>query len=245
MKQIVKTKALVLSKLDFGDTSKIVTFYTEKFGKVSGILKGGRTQKSAFGKIADVLNLVEIVFYKKDNREIQTVTQAGLVAHYPNIKSDLEKMKYASAVAELTLKLTIENDPHPRLFSGIIKILQRLNNEQTEPMLLFALFYKFFIEEIGYGIEAEHCSQCNAQLKNFQQVFYNYELGFMCNDCGKDHIISHKFSSELIGKIICLSRREKKCLYNNDELKNIISFFEKFMIYQIDEFKGLKSLQIY
>ncbi|MBU0475853.1 MAG: DNA repair protein RecO [Bacteroidetes bacterium] len=245
MSKIIKSKAFVLNKLDFGDSSKIVNFYSEEFGRVAGIIKGARSSKSKIGKVVDVLNLVEIIFYKKDSRDLQIVSQADLISHYPNIKSDLEKVKYASAIIELVLKLTRENDAHKRLFNGIVKILNRLDIEETEPILLFAMFYKFFIEEIGYGIESEHCSHCNSELSLSKEVLYNYELGFMCSSCGKDHLVTYKFSPELFNKVICLSNRKKKCSYDAEELRSIITFFEKFLIYHIDEYNGLKSLQMY
>ncbi len=245
MSTIVKSKAFVLNKLDFGDTSKIVNFYSNEFGRVAGIIKGARSSKSKIGKIVDVLNLVEIIFYKKDGRDIQVVTQADLISNYTNIKTDLDKLKYASSIIELVLKLTLEDDPHKRLFSGMEKILQRLDSEQTEPMLLFIMFYKFLLEEIGYGIEAGNCSKCNSKLSLSKEVLYNFELGFMCKSCGADHLINYKFSSELFYKIICLSQRNKNCSYNKNELENIISFFEKFLIYHVDEYNGLKSLQMF
>jgi DNA repair protein RecO (recombination protein O) len=245
MSKIIKSKAFVLNKLDFGDTSKIVNFYSEEFGKVAGIIKGARSAKSKIGKIVDVLNCVEIIFYRKESRDLQIVTQADLISNFTNIKSDLEKTKYASAIIELVLKFTLENDPHPRLFNGLFKILQKMETESTEPMLQFVLFYKFFLEEIGYGIDNEHCVECNSELTSSSEVNYNHEIGFMCGTCGKDHIVTYKLSSELFNKIICLSQRNKNCSYADDELKSIITFFEKFLIYHVDEFRGLKSLQMY
>ncbi|PIQ08182.1 MAG: DNA repair protein RecO, partial [Ignavibacteriales bacterium CG18_big_fil_WC_8_21_14_2_50_31_20] len=135
MSKIIKSKAFVLNKLDFGDSSKIVNFYSEEFGRVAGIIKGARSSKSKIGKVVDVLNLIEIIFYKKDSRDLQIVSQADLISHYPNVKSDLEKVKYASAIIELVLKLTRENDAHKRLFNGVVKIMNRLDNEETEPVL--------------------------------------------------------------------------------------------------------------
>ena len=245
MSKIVKSKAFVLNKLDFGDSSKIVNLYSKEFGRVAGIIKGARSPKSKIGKVVDVLNLVEIIFYKKDGRDLQIITQADLVSNFTHIKSDLEKLKYASSIMELVLKLTVEDDPHERLFNGMVKILKRLDSEQTEPMLLFIMFYKFFLDEIGYGIEVENCSECNAQLSLSPVVLYNYELGFMCQSCGSEHIVTYKFSSELFNKIICLSQRNKNCSYAEEELESIIAFFEKFLIYHIDEYKGLRSLQMY
>ena len=245
MSKIIKSKAFVLNKLDFGDSSKIVNFYSEDYGRVTGIIKGARSSKSKIGKVVDVLNCVEIIFYNKQNRDIQVVTQADLISNYTGIKSDLAKTKYASAIIELVLKFTLENDPHPRLFNGIYKILQKLETESTTPMLQFILFYKFFLQEIGYGIDNEQCVECGCELNSVIEVTYNHEIGFMCNNCGKDHIVTYKLSSELFDKIICLSQRNKNCSYSDDELQNIITFFEKFLIYHVYEFRGLKSLQMY
>jgi len=245
MSSIIKSKAFVLNKLDFGETSKIVNFYSEEFGRITGIIKGARSAKSKLGKAVDILNFVEVVFYRKENRDIQVVTQADLLSHFPNIKSDLEKLKYSSAIIELVLKLTVENDPHKRLFNGIEKILKRMDSEDTRPILLCALFYKFFLSEIGYGFETDNCTGCNKVLVDSNNIHYNYELGFLCDSCGKNHLISFSFTSELFSKVICLSQRKNLCSYENSELESIIVFFEKFLIYHIDEFKGLKSLQIY
>ncbi|MBP6673311.1 MAG: recombination protein O N-terminal domain-containing protein, partial [Bacteroidetes bacterium] len=43
---IVETEAVVLHTMDFRDTSKIVTLYSRKFGKIKVIAKGTRNQKT-------------------------------------------------------------------------------------------------------------------------------------------------------------------------------------------------------
>lgn len=245
MSSIIKTKAFVLSKLDFGDTSKIANFYTEDLGRISGIIKGARSPRSKIGKTVDVLNYVDMVLYKKEGRDLQIVTQADLIAYYPNIKSDLEKLKYASAVIELLLRLTVENDQHRRLFIGVEKILQRMEDETTQPILLFSMFLKFFLEEIGYGLETDKCSVCHKSLLNRGNISYNHEIGLMCKSCSENHLVLFEFSMELFKKMVCLSQRNSKCTYTESELKEIITFFERFLIYHVDEFQGIKSLKIY
>lgn len=243
MSSIIKTRAFVLSKLDYGDSSKIANFYTEDFGRISGIVKGARSPRSKIGKTIDVLNHVDLVFYNKENRDLQVVSQADLNAHFPQIKSDLEKLKYGSSIIELILRLTLESDPHKRLFLGIEKILIRMENESTNPMLLFAMFFKFFLEEIGYGLETNYCSSCQEDLGKNKMIFYNYEHGFLCKECADNSLITFEFSLELFNKIICLSHKENQCNYNENELNSIISFFEKYLIYHVDGFQGLKSLK--
>ena len=42
MSEIIKTEAIVLNKINYGDTSMIASFFTKDYGRLSGILKGGR-----------------------------------------------------------------------------------------------------------------------------------------------------------------------------------------------------------
>jgi DNA repair protein RecO (recombination protein O) len=60
MSEIVKTEAVVLNKIDYRDTSVIASLYTEDFGKISAIIKGGRSSKSKTGRIVDPLNHLRI-----------------------------------------------------------------------------------------------------------------------------------------------------------------------------------------
>ena len=57
---LVKTKAIVLSRIKFSDSSNIISFYTRTSGKISGLVKGARNIKSKSGLATDVLNLVEL-----------------------------------------------------------------------------------------------------------------------------------------------------------------------------------------
>ena len=51
MSEIIKTEAVVLSKMNYGDSSNIASLFTEDLGKISVIIKGARTVKSKYGKM--------------------------------------------------------------------------------------------------------------------------------------------------------------------------------------------------
>ena len=50
-----KTDALVIRLADFSNTSRVVTFFTRDFGKVSAIAKGGKRLKGPFESALDLL----------------------------------------------------------------------------------------------------------------------------------------------------------------------------------------------
>ena len=62
---IVKTRALVLRTMRMGETSRLVTFYTQEQGKLKVTAKGARKPKSKFGAALDLMTEVQAVCYVK------------------------------------------------------------------------------------------------------------------------------------------------------------------------------------
>ena len=245
MPKIIKTEAVVLRNLKYGDTSKITVFYTPEHGKLHGILKGGRSANSKFGGRVDLLNHVEIIFYEKPNRDIQLVSDAQLISNFTHIKEDLEKMKYASAVLELVFFLTFGNDSNSRLFNGVVRILNLINSDDEIPPILFARFLLFFCEEIGYGLHFDKCALSGVELKDLQSVAFNYETGFFDPKYKHEHFVLYEFSRELFKFLTGLSKRKKIINFDGSFPERIINFIEKFLKYHVEEFKGITSLQLY
>lgn len=242
MSHLYKTNAIVLSKINFGDTSKIATLFTQDFGKETCIIKGGRTSKSKIGGIVDVMNHIQVVFYKKDSREVQMISQADLISNFTLIKDSLEKLKYASGVLELLNSLTIANEKNEKLYRGSVKILDLMNDPVNDPQLYFVKYLLFFIDELGYSLKEYNCRLCRKNLRNGEQAYYNHEKGFMCTDCGSHELINYEFSEELFNLLICLSGRQNECKYSSENLARLVVFFERFLKYHIPEFKGIKSI---
>lgn len=244
MSEIIKIEAFVLKKINFSNTSKIVTLYSNDFGKISAIIKGGRAKNSKVGIVVDQLNLVKLVLYKKDNRDIQLISDAELLFFYPEIKKDFEKLKYACAIFEILDLLTVENESNQKLFSGIKRIMELLNSFEETPSNLFCKFFLFFIKELGYAIQFEKCSVCYKEIKNEIGLGYNFEKGIICSSCSIENIISSSLFGELFDYLNCLKSKNKLSNFDPKIISKAIGFLENFIKFHIPEFKGLNSLKI-
>ncbi|MFN3694030.1 MAG: DNA repair protein RecO [Ignavibacterium sp.] len=245
MSEIIKTQAVVLGKMNYSDSSLIVTLYTENNGKVSAIVKGARSPKSKLALIVDTLNHIEVIFYKKESRELQIVSSADLISHYPNIKSDLESTKYAFAVLELVRNLTIENESNNRLFKGLIKILDHFENKKEAPSILFARFFMFLITETGYEIMIDKCSICGKELVPDYSVGYNFSTGFVCSECLQSHSGFEKIESELFKFLYCLKNKKIINGLKAKTIDEVNSFLERYVKEHIPDFKGIQSLSLF
>ncbi|MDP4172967.1 MAG: DNA repair protein RecO [Bacteroidota bacterium] len=245
MSEIIKTEAIVLSKMDYRESSKIATFYTKDHGKLSAIIKGARSKKSPVGVKIDLFNYLQLVVYKRNNRDLQLVTQVELTSYFPEIKTDLQKLKYATAVLELIQALTVEEDVNPRLFKGVVRILELFNTSDEEPGVLLVKFILFLLKEIGYEIRLDHCSVCNNPLPTGRLPLYTFDRGIICDDCSKNSLQSSIFPKELFNLMIGLRNNKNVTIQDKREVDNILFFLEQYIKYHVADFKGIRSIHLY
>lgn len=245
MSEILKTEALVLSKLNYGDTSSIATLFTKDYGKISVIVKGGRTRKSKFGAIVDPLNNIQIVFYKKDTRDVQLISDASLLLHFQSLKNDLQKLKYAYAIAEIVKNLMAENEANIKIYEGLVRIFSRLDSSNEKPEISFGRFFLFFLKELGYEFNIDSCAICGN--KNFASVklYYNFDKGLICGRCTKDVVEIYEINLELFQYLICLKNNVDADTFSSNVINRANFLLEKHLKYHVTDFKGIKSLELF
>lgn len=243
MSEIIKTRAVVISKLNFGETSKIVTFFTENHGKFTGIIKGARSPKSKIGKAADVLNLVELQYYHKENREIQLVSGVEILNYFYGIKNDLDKLKYASTILEPLIVLTVEHEVNEKLFRGVVRILELINESIDDAKVLLVKFLVFFIKELGYELKLDSCSSCGTVIDEMENISYDFAHGLSCRECTSSASGNYLISKELLKILYCINQR-KSFTYTDSDLTKLIKFFERFLMFHFSEFKGFRTLNM-
>lgn len=119
-----RSEAVVLRGVDFGETSRIVTFLTPERGKLACIAAGARRGKSPFAGLIDTFNRLEIVYYWKDGRSVQKLGEATLLDSFADIKRDLAKSVYAAFPLEFVYKVAQENQPSHALYAALVAGLE-------------------------------------------------------------------------------------------------------------------------
>jgi len=244
MSEIIKTEAVVLSKMNYGDSSNIASLFTEDLGKISVIVKGARSAKSKYGKIVDPLNYLYVVLYKKESREVQLLSGADIVEHFPNLKVELNSLSFAYGILELIKKLLAEHEVNKKLFRGVVKILTRLNAGEEQPEISFGRFLFFFLKETGYEIQIDFCSLCGKRI-NDENNYYNLDKGVICGECSQSAVDIYKLNAELLKYFNCLKKGESADKFSNLIMQKAIIFMEDHLKYHIPDFKGISSLKLF
>ena len=101
---MIKSRAIVLHRYAYSDSSWIVKALTEECGIVSFIVKGGKRKESPFKGALDPLALSEVVFRQNPNTELQFVKEATLLDWHKDMREDLLKTAKAQVMTEIVLR---------------------------------------------------------------------------------------------------------------------------------------------
>lgn len=101
---MIKTRAIVLHRFPYSDSSWIVKALTEETGTVSFIVKGGKRKDSPFRGALDPLALCEIVYRENPNTELQFLKEASVINWHAHLRENLLALAKAQVMAEIVLR---------------------------------------------------------------------------------------------------------------------------------------------
>lgn len=152
-----KTRGIVFRFTKYGETSIIVTIFTELFGLQSYIVNGVRS-KSSKGKIAlfQPLTLLELVVYHRENANILRIKEVGCAHQYGSLLTNIKKSTQALFLNEMINKAVKEQSHAVEICSFLFdsfEVLDRLPGNCENFHLVFLIKLSRFL---GFGPHNAH-----------------------------------------------------------------------------------------
>jgi DNA repair protein RecO (recombination protein O) len=122
----VKTEAIVLRSLRYGEADRILHLYTPQRGRVSAIAKGVRRARSRFGGRLEPFFRLQLDLHE-GRGELLTVTGAQTVEGYPRLRSDARALDAAARACDAVGRLFETGEPHPNVFNLLCRRLSLLD----------------------------------------------------------------------------------------------------------------------
>ena len=148
---IVRTEAVVLRSIDYGETSQIVTLYTREKGRLAVMAKGARRTKSKFGSTLQPMAYTQVVFYYRETRGLQTLSESAHLEPFLDLRRDLEKITLGLRLVELVYALTEEEDAQPSLFRLLVESLRALDAASERPANVLPYFQLRLAGALGFA----------------------------------------------------------------------------------------------
>jgi DNA repair protein RecO (recombination protein O) len=185
---IVKTDAVVLKRMDYGETSRIVTLFCRSEGKISVLAKGARSRSHRFGSALEPAAVSHVVFYYRSTRDLQTLTQADVTRKFDNITRSLETISAALNVLEVVNIVSHPGDAQVALYDETVRALHSLN-DRPERAASVVLGFRMQVARLsGLTPSLTTCVQCGRSIERARgrHMFHMRKGGVLCATCSRD-----------------------------------------------------------
>lgn len=149
----LKTTAVVLRRVNYGEADRILTLLTPDFGKVALFAKGVRRLKSKLAGGIELMSESEISFIE-GRTGMGTLVSTRLIRHFSYCAGDLSRMTIAARLLRRIDALT-EERTSSEFYELTLEYLRALNTPRLDAALVNAWGTLRLLVLLGEGINLE------------------------------------------------------------------------------------------
>jgi DNA repair protein RecO (recombination protein O) len=181
----VKTEAIVLRSMRYGEADRILHLYTPARGRVSAIAKGVRRARSRFGGRLEPFFRLNIELHE-GRSELLTVTGAQTIDGYARLRGDARGLDAAARACDAVGRLFETSEPHPGVFNLLCRQLSLLDERAGGPLTIggwsAALAFRLkLLLAAGLAPQLGACANCGE--REHLVGFSGAAGGVVCSAC--------------------------------------------------------------
>ena len=177
----IKTNGIIISENNLGDSDKMLTMLTPGLGKISCVAKGARRTKSALLAGTQLLCFGEYLMYKGANT--YNINSCETIEVFYNIRTDLDKLKYAVHITKIIRDVTEENQNCYKILQLFLNTLYVISETDKDLNLTLAIFKLRLLSILGFTPRVNECVNCKG--KQIVTHFSIKDNGFKCEACSR------------------------------------------------------------
>jgi DNA repair protein RecO (recombination protein O) len=235
-----KTKGIVLRSIKYGETSVIVTIFTELFGIQTYMVNGVRSTKKSAAKanLFQPAAILDLVVYHNEQRSMQRIKEFQWDVLFREVLSDVIKNSIALYIVELLQKCLKQPEENSTLFYFCEDILLQLDRSEPGVTANFALYFSLQLTEfLGFKMNDDYTET---------QTYLDLEEGcFVEAEPHHPHFISGEnaqWTSQLL-KVMQPGELATFHLHHSTRRK-LLMHYQDYYALHITDFGSMKSLQV-
>lgn len=228
----IKTKAVVLRSVAFGDYDKMLTLLGETTGKISVVAKGGKSLKHGAG--CSNFCYSDFLITKKGDRLM--MSQVSPIETFTGLSGDLDALNAAAKMLKFTEYVCPEGEPQPQLLRSLLNTLFAMANLSVPTAKCEPVFYFKALSLLGFSPELEACSACG-EITELSMFSVEYG-GVLCAQCGSSVEDKIPVSAEALSVMKYISECDIKKLFSftasDGALSEVGRISDRFLKHYLD-----------
>lgn len=239
--KLLKTKGIVLRTVKYGETSLVVTIFTELFGVQSYMVNGVRVStKKGSGKanLFQPSAILDLVVYHNELKNLNRIKEFKWDYLYQHILTDVKKNAVALFMVELLTKCLKQPEANSDLFHFTEDAFIHLDQSSDAVTANFPLFFALHLAVLfGFRMMDNY---------SLQNSFFDLQEGkFVSEQPQHPNFLEEKqaFVTSQLLKVMQPHELEDIKL-NHDFRRNLLYAFETYYALHIQDFGTMKTLPV-
>lgn len=177
----VRTEAVVLRSIRYGEADRILHLYTPARGRVGAIAKGVRRARSRFGGRLEPFSRVALILHE-GRSDLLTVTSADSVRPHARLRDDAGALDAAARACDAVSRMFETAQPHPEVFHLLCNELALLDDDPLRATYANQLAFRLkLMLAAGLSPQLSACAECGAV--EHLQGYSGAAGGVVCSAC--------------------------------------------------------------
>lgn len=183
---IKKVEGIVISAVDYKESSKIINILTKEEGIIGALARGCKNPKSKVSATSNILCYGNF-HLNYQNKNLPTIIEIDLLDSFKQIRKDLIKLNFSVFLLDLSgqvYKHEQNKNIYQLLIEGLIKI-----NEGLDAQIITNIIELKLLEYLGIKPIMDCCVNC--QTTKDIVTISSYKGGYLCKNCVGTEYIYH------------------------------------------------------
>ena len=235
------TRGIVLRTVKYGETSVIVSIFTELFGLQSYLVNGMRTStKKGSGKanLFQPTAILEMVVYHNELKQLQRIKEFKWGLIYSSILSDVKKNAVALYMVELVTKCLKQPESNPDLYYFIEDAFKHLDESDGQVAANFPLYFALHLP-VFFGFRIQDNFSAKNSVLDLQEGIFIEQHPFHSQYLDNQH-------AEIVAQILRAQKPDEleQIKLHHEFRRKLLAAIEIFYGYHINDFGRMRTIPV-
>lgn len=228
---IKKIEGIVVSEVDYKESSKIINIFSPTDGMVGILARGTKRVKSKLSGVTSKLTYGYFHVNYKENG-LSTLIEVDILDGFNKIRRDIDLISYASYLLELS-SMVYKHDGDMEIYNLLIASLKKIDDGYDYMVITNILELKL-LEYLGIKPVIDSCVNCGN--KTDIVTISSYKGGYLCKNCARDEVIVNIKTIKLLRMFYYVDINKINKLDISDNIKKELN---RFIDDYYDRYSGL------
>ena len=217
---IKKIEGIVVSVVDYKESSKIVNIFSPTEGVIGVLARGTKKIKSNLSGVTDKLTYGYFHIDYKENR-LSNLIEVDVIDGFKNIRRNIDLISYSSYLIELS-SMAYKHENNSNIYYLLISSLKKINEGYDFEIITNILELKL-LEYLGIKPVIDSCVNCGSKVDIV--TISSYKGGYLCKNCINNEVIVNIKTIKLLRMFYYVDIDKISKLEVSDNIKKELNIF--------------------